>query len=374
MEKQNNQSIKAFSLASLFNDIGSDMIAPIWPLFLTTILGANVALLGLIEGIAIAVVAISKMIAGWWSDYIGKRKPFVTYGYLLSSISRIGYYLATNPLMIIPFKILDRFGKIRGAPRNAMIAEITKKSNRGRAFGLLRSMDSLGAVIGTIITLVIINLMPIRDIMLLAVIPSLISSIIILLFVKETKGKKLFKGFSFKMPLKLKKLTILMTFFSLFSFTYSFIILLAKDKGFSNFETIILYLIMNITYSSTAYYFGKLSDKIGRFKLMILGLTLFAITCLTAINSLIIITFILFGLHLAVFDPVQKTIISELAPKERKGGIIGTYEMIIGLTAIPGGLFMGWLYDLNNLYPFITGLISSLIITLIIKETYKRTL
>ncbi len=355
-----NKSLIAFSLASFFNDMGSDMIAPVWAIFLTRVLGANVALLGLIDGIAIAVVAFAKGIAGWWSDIAGKRKPFIASGYLLSSMSRLGYYISTNAFMVIPFKIMDRFGKIRGAPRNAMIAEITKKKERGRTFGLLRSMDSLGAVTGTLISLLIVSYIGIREIMLLAAIPSIISVALILFLVKERRTENLFKGFSLKMSPNLARTLALMSVFTFFSFTYSFLIVFSKDRGFSTQSTILFYLFLNITYSLSAYWVGRLSDRMNRFRVFSLGFFVFSVSNLLLLANQILPAFIVFGLYLAISDTMQKTIVSELAPKGRKGGIIGTYEMIVGLTAIPGGFFMGWLYDLNPLNPFFLSLLVSI--------------
>lgn len=368
---KDKKSVVAFSLASFFNDMGSDMIAPIWPLFVTTIIGASASLMGLLDGIAIAVVSISTGLAGFLSDKYQRRKLFITTGYTLSSISRLGYYLSTNYLMVIPFKVIDRMGKMREAPRDALLSELTDYKTRGRSFGLLRSMDSLGAVIGTIVTLLIINLVGIRNVMLIAVIPSILSVLVVWLFVKEVKGKVPYKGFSFKMTGELKYFLILMCFFTFFSLTYSFLVLLAKDSGFNEQNIILLYLLMNIFYSIFSYQFGKLSDKLGRTKLLIIGFILFSASCLLGIYKIIIPMFILFGLYLAVLDPVSKTLVSELAPKKQKGGIIGAYQMIIGLMAVPGGLFMGYLYDLNTTYPFIIGLITSMLTAVMMRKTYK---
>ncbi|MBD3312396.1 MFS transporter [archaeon] len=371
MREGGKRSLWSFSLASFFNDLGSDMVAPIWPIFLTSILGANVALLGLIDGIAIAVVAVSKGLAGWWSDRAGKRKPFIVAGYSFSGLSRLGYYLSPSYWAVIPFKVLDRFGKIRGAPRDAMMAEITTKKERGRSFGLLRSMDTLGALVGTLVTLLIINILTIRNILLLAVIPSFISVIIIYFFVEERRGRSVFKGFSLEMKPLLRNFLILMSFFVFFSVTYSFLIVFARDAGLGTQDTTLMYLLLNIVYFIAAYQFGRLSDKVSRFKVMIIGVGLFALTCVAALMGSILSMFLLFGLYLAVFDPVQKTIVSELAPKNRRGGIIGTFQMITGLVAIPGGLFMGLLYDFNPVYPFIIGLASSLIIALFMLKLKK---
>ncbi len=359
----------AFALASFFNDVGSDMIAPIWAIFITQVLGGNASILGLIDGIAVAIVAVAKGLSGWLSDYFKKRKPFIAAGYFLSSISRLGYYYSTTPLQVIPFKVLDRFGKIRGAPRNAMLVEIIKKK-RGRAFGILRSMDSLGAVVGTLITLSIISFVPIRSIMLFALIPSLASVFLIMFLVKERKSKVKFSGFSLSLPKSLRHMLVLMSIFTFFSFGYSFLILYSKQTN-PIYDTILFYLILNITYSLSAYWFGRVSDNYNRFKIFSLGFLFFVFSNILLLSGVFILSFVFFGLYLAVSDTLQKTIVSELAPKGRKGGIIGTYDMILGLIAIPGGFFMGHLFDLNPSFPFLLSSLISLVVCLFfLKEKY----
>ena len=145
---ENRRFMAVFSIAAFLHDLGSDMIYPIWPVFVTSFAGANVEVLGLIDGLGDAVVNSSQAASGYVSDRIGKRKIFVWLGYLFGASSRIGYALSTMWQHLIPFRILDRSGKIRGSPRDAIIADISTDQNRGRNFGLLRTMDNLGAVFG----------------------------------------------------------------------------------------------------------------------------------------------------------------------------------------------------------------------------------
>ena len=146
MHNRTKRFMAVFSSASFLNDFGSDMICPVWPLFVTSFLGANVAVLGLIDGIGDAVVSVSQAGSGYLSDRLRKRKVFIWTGYLVGSLSRVGYALSTIWQALFPFKILDIFGKIRGAPRDAIVADISTRENRGRNFGLLRTMDNLGAI------------------------------------------------------------------------------------------------------------------------------------------------------------------------------------------------------------------------------------
>jgi hypothetical protein len=168
MHNRTKRFMAVFSSASFLNDFGSDMIYPIWPLFVTSFLGANVAVLGLIDGIGDAVVSMSQAGSGYLSDRLRKRKVFIWTGYLLGSLSRVGYALSTIWQSLIPFRILDRFGKIRGAPRDAIVADVSTRENRGRNFGLLRAMDNLGAVFGIIACTLLFAFIGYRNLSLLA--------------------------------------------------------------------------------------------------------------------------------------------------------------------------------------------------------------
>jgi len=145
-KKETRKTVRTFAFASFLNDLGSDMIYPVWPLFVTSVLGANMAVLGFIDGLGEAIVSISQAASGYVSDRLRRRKIFIWTGYLFGSLSRIGYALTTLWQHLIPFKIMDRAGKIRGAPRDAIIADISTEENRGKNFGLLRAMDNLGEV------------------------------------------------------------------------------------------------------------------------------------------------------------------------------------------------------------------------------------
>jgi len=189
-KNKEEKTVRIFALASFLNDFGSDMIYPIWPIFLTSVLKANMSVLGFIDGLGDALVSISQAISGYLSDRLKKRKIFIWTGYLFGSLSRIGYALSTAWEQVIPFKILDRAGKIRGAPRDAIIAEISTNENRGRNFGLLRMMDNLGATFGIIFCILFFQFLGYRNLFLFAAAPSLIAVLLILFFVKEHKTKK----------------------------------------------------------------------------------------------------------------------------------------------------------------------------------------
>jgi len=198
--EEDKRSIRVFAWASFLNDLGSDMIYPIWPLFVTSFMGANMAMLGLIDGLGEAFVSISKAISGYLSDRIRKRKFFIWSGYIFGSASRIGYALAPAWQWLIPLKILDRSGKIRSAPRDALVADISTDQDRGSNFGLMKAMDNLGAVCGIVICLLLFEHIGFTKLFLIAAMPSLVSAFLIYKYIKEVKttDKKLFAPFTLK--------------------------------------------------------------------------------------------------------------------------------------------------------------------------------
>jgi MFS family permease len=184
-KKEAKKTVRIFAIASFLNDLGSDMIYPIWPLFVTNVLKANMASLGLIDGLGEAVVSLSQAVSGYISDRIKRRKVFIWTGYLFGASSRIGYALSSVWQHLIPFRVLDRTGKMRGAPRDAMIADVSTIKNRGRNFGFLRTMDNFGAVVGILICIFLIRLINYRAIFLLAALPSVVGALLISLLIKE---------------------------------------------------------------------------------------------------------------------------------------------------------------------------------------------
>ena len=218
------RTVKIFSIASFLNDLGSDIIYPIWPAFLTQYLKANMTVVGMIDGLGDAIVSLSQAFAGFLSDKIQKRKIFIWMGYLFGAISRIGYALSKTYQPVIVFRILDRAGKIRSAPRDAAIADVSNDLTRGKNFGILRSMDNLGAVTGIILCMILFPLIGYKNLFLLASIPSFIGASLIFIFYKDVKFQtKIFKGYSLKLLNKnLKLLFFVSSIFFLGNFCYFF--------------------------------------------------------------------------------------------------------------------------------------------------------
>lgn len=361
--------IRVFALASFLNDFGSDMIYPVWPLFVTQVLKANMFVLGFIDGLGEAIVSLSQALSGYISDRLRRRKIFIWVGYLLGALSRIGYALSPTWKHLIPLRIIDRGGKIRSAPRDAIIAEVSTDFNRGRNFGLLRAMDHLGAVGGILVCILLINFIGYRKLFMLAAVPTIIGTILIILFIKEQKpdSSRLYKGFDFRhLDLNLKILFTLSAIFSLASFSYSFLLVFAQEFGFKTSLVPVLYLIYSSFAFLTSTPFGQLADKIGRKKVMWTGYGIWVLVCLSFLlgESKLILTlaFILYGVHKGALEPVSKTLVAELAPPQFKASILGAFQMVIGLCALPASLIAGLLWDYwGKLAPFILSLLLTLV-------------
>ncbi len=379
--KTQKKTVRTFAAASFFNDLGSDIVYPVWPLFITTVLGANMAVLGFLDGLGDALVSISQAVSGYVSDRIKKRKIFVWTGYLFGSLSRVGYAFSTVWQALIPFRILDRAGKIRSAPRDAIIADVSTSENRGNNFGFLRAADNLGAVCGILICIFLVNLIGYRNLFLLASVPSAIGAILIIFLVKEKRETPgIYKGITFKdIDRNFRLFLILSSLFALGSFSYSFLLIFAKTAGFRVSFVPVLYLVFTAVAFLVSIPFGRLSDKIVRKTVLMLSFFFWALVSLSCIFLRaywsVILTFILYGLHKGAMEPVQKAFVSELSPERFRASSLGAFQMVTGLCALPASLVAGLLWDkMGSSVPFYLSLFLTavaMIMLFFVKE--KRT-
>lgn len=353
MEQQNSDKkpLRVLALASFLHDMGSDMVFSVWPLFVTGVLGANVAVLGLIDGLGDAIVSISQAIGGFISDKTKKRKLFVWLGYLFGGVSRIGYALSPSWDWLIPFRLLDRSGKFRSAPRDAIISEMSTETDRGKNFGILRAMDNFGAVFGILTAIFLVDKLGFRNLFLLAAVPSLLAVVLLISLLKERKDKviRVFKGIGFRqLDKNLILFTILSAVFALGSFSYSFLLIAAKNIGFATTSIPALYLLFTLVAALTSVRFGKLADSWGRKTVMMISYGLWGIVPVLFIffndKTAVILAFVAYGLHKGAFDPAQRTFVAELSPPAHLASTIGTYQMVIGICSLPASFLAGVLW------------------------------
>ena len=368
-----SKNVFVLGLVSFFNDVASEMIYPIIPIFLTSVLGAPVAIVGLIEGIAESTASVLKVISGWLSDKWQKRKPFVVAGYSFSAISKILLSLAFSWPFVLIARFVDRFGKgTRTSARDALIAESSENSVRGRSFGFHRALDTLGAVVGPLIALLAIHFLDnkFRLIFFIAFIPSCIGIILLLFFVKEKKKEvnhSLAFHFSWRELNPSFKIFLLISFiFALGNSSDAFLILRAQNLGLSVTLVVLAYVFFNFTYAIFSMPAGIISDKIGPKKVLLSGFFLFSVVYLffgLAHSSLLIwLLFPIYGIYMALTEGVGKAYISNLVPQEKTGTAFGVYQTTIGLCAFFASLIAGLLWTYIGVsVPFIFGSIMAII-------------
>lgn len=350
MKKERN--VKLLGASSFFNDIGSDMIAPLLPYYISGLGGSGIAL-GFLAGMREGLSSLLKVFGGWMSDKTGKRKVFVFFGYLISIVFRFLLLIATSWQHVVSFVSFERFGKARDAPRDAIISDSTKK--RGEGFGIAQMMDTSGAVLGTILVLILFwrfNLEIKRIILLASVIAVL--SLIPLIFVKEPKiktaRKNIFRSIS-SLPSSMKYFVFVASVFSLGNFgLYMFLLIRAQELSGNLIAPLGMYLIFNSVWAGFSIPFGKLSDKIGRKKILFLGYLLFLIVSVgfVFVSDLYLFAalFGLYGMVFAMTQSNQRALISDLYG-EMKGTAMGFYYLVTGIVTIPAGIIAGILWNIN---------------------------
>ena len=362
-------------LVSLFTDLGSQMVFPLIPLFLTTALGASATVVGLIEGSAETTASLLKVFSGYWSDRIKRRKPFVLAGYGLSSVMKPIFAFAYMWQSVLGIRIVERVGKgIRSAPRDAIIAESCADDVRGKAYGIHRAMDGMGSILGAALAFLLLISLGYRNVFLLAGIPSLIA-VLLIIFVKEEKKKALLPRpdttksirISFKaLTPQLRYFIIVATVFTLGNFGYAFMMLRAQNIGLSDPIAILLYIIFYIIYTIFTIPAGMISDKVGRKPVIGIGYVLFGLTSLglVFVSNLfqIVWVFALYGVFYAMIDGVQRAFVVDLAPPDLKATALGAFHTATGLAALPAGVIAGLLWDtISPETTFVYGFVLSIV-------------
>ena len=357
-EKKSSKNIWLLGSSSFLNDVGSEMIVPLLPFYILSLGGGGISL-GLMSGLREGLSSIFKIFGGYLSDRTGRRKPYIFFGYFISSLFKFLLGMAGSWQALVTFVSFERFGKFRDAPRDALIASDGKKHN-GRDFGITQTLDVLGGILGMVLVLLLfwkLN-MGIRNIIYIAAAISFLS-IIPILFVKEKKNKPIKKGLFKELgdfPWKLKYFIFVSSFFSFANFGLSlFLLLIAKEFTGSIIASFVFYIIFNVAYAIFLVPFGKLSDKIGSKKILFSGYLLFFATMIGLFLFENIwhlgIIFVLYGLVSAMTYSTHRKIVSNLSD-DMKGTAFGAFHTAIGIAAILGGIVAGALWNVNPDYMF----------------------
>ena len=394
------KNVYVLGAVSLFNDFSSEMIYPLIPSFIKSVLGLGPAFLGILEGIAESTNSILKLFAGYFSDKIKKRKPFVVGGYALSNLLRplIGLTRSWGALLFLRFS--DRVGKgIRTSPRDAMIADFSPAGRRGFAFGFQRGMDHTGAVLGSITASLLLYFftVEIKTIFLLSTVPGIIAVLLMIFGVRSTYGrdnilkngvgspekhvaankdtaskKEILKFSDFKkLGKRFNLYLIILVIFTLGNSTDAFLLLRASELGYQIAAIPLLWAILHISKAVFCVLGGHLSDKIGR-KIMILsGWFVYFLTYLGFAyfdkHYLIYILFVIYGLYFGLTEGVERALVADIVPGGNLGTAYGFYNLSLGIATLPASIIFGFIWKAYSFRAaFLTGALISIIASIML--------
>jgi MFS family permease len=356
-----NRNIFAMGLTSFFSDFGHEMATAILPAFLVSV-GGSAALLGVIEGVADASISGMKLLSGWYSDYIGKRKPFVVIGYFLTAVGVGSFSLAFSWPHVLLSRVVAWLGRgAREPPRDALLVDSTKPEFHGRVFGFHRGMDTLGAVAGPAIAFFLVKSMALRSIFLVALVPSVLAFLTVVLFVRETRknnheGHTHFLVSIKGLPRNFRFFLIAVGVFGLGNFADSMLILRATQllspvngAVIAGSLAILLYTIHNVFYAVLSFPIGVLGDKFGKRKILVFG---YLLTGLSAVGFIFSISnlfylgllFVVAGIAIAITDAMERTVAADLLPENLRGTGYGTLATVNGIGDFASSSVVGLLW------------------------------
>lgn len=353
------RTIWALGFVSLFMDLSSELVHSLLPVFLVTTLGASALTVGVIEGIAESTAMFVKIFSGAISDFIGRRKGLMLLGYGLATLTKPLFPLAHSVEVVFTARFLDRIGKgIRGAPRDALVADVSPPEIRGACFGLRQSMDTVGAVLGPALAiLLMLWLADIQLVLWVAVIPAAIAVTLIVTGVKEPVHAPSER--KFRSPIHWRALldfssgywwvVVIGGVFTLARFSEAFLVLRAQQLGFSATWTPLVMVVMALFYTLSAYPAGWLSDRISRTKLLVVGMGLLILADLVLAQSSSAITMMLgvalWGLHMGFSQGILASLVADKAPGKLKGTAFGIFNLVSGVCMLIASVLAGWLWQ-----------------------------
>jgi MFS family permease len=350
-------TVITLGIVSLLTDLSSEMIYPLLPVFLTTVLAAGPQALGVIEGVAESTAALLKTFSGAWSDRMRRRKPLVVTGYTLAGLARPLIGLAATWPGVLGLRFADRVGKgLRTSPRDALITDATPPERRGEAFGLQRALDHAGAVAGPLVAAALLTGagLSLRSVFLLAAVPAAVVVVVLIAWVREpartaaTVAPKLVVAWrELGRPMRLVLAALLL--FTLGNSTDAFLLLRLAQVGVSAAGIALLWAAFHVVKMLSAYAGGRVSDRLGRRPLLITGWAYYACIYLAFAfidaRTAVIATFLAYGLYYGLTEPIERAWIADLAPAHLRGAAFGFYHGVIGLAALPASLIFGLLWQ-----------------------------
>ncbi|WER50288.1 MFS transporter [Cupriavidus sp. WKF15] len=381
-------SIWMLGFVSLLMDVSSELIHSLLPVFMVTTLGASAMAVGLIEGAGEATALIVKVFSGALSDYLGRRKGLAVFGYALGALSKPFFAFASGVGMVLGARVADRVGKgIRGAPRDALVADIAPPHLRGAAFGLRQSLDTVGAFLGPLIAIGLMYLWAndFRSVFLVAVIPGILAVVLLLFGVQEPEAHEGAKRVN---PVQRENLVRLSpaywgvvavgAVFTLARFSEAFLVLRAQRLGLPLFLAPLVLVAMNLVYAIAAYPFGKLADEYSHSKLLVWGLVVLiaadVVLAMASHWSVALCGVVLWGLHMGMTQGLLATMVADTAPADLRGTAFGVFNLASGLALLIASALAGWLWDrFGAAFTFYGGAIfSGVTICLILTAKFVR--